>query len=116
MTPHGVDYEVFEAASNIEQNGAQWISDGCYAFMFESSRQFTLTDYAVKRSGTIHYHEPSMWDPLQAGFLDRLDEVNAHLAQYGLPPIDKGNATAGNQGLARRTVEGESAMEGAGVH
>jgi len=28
--PHGVDNDVFEAASNIEQNGAQWISDGCY--------------------------------------------------------------------------------------
>lgn len=59
FTPHGVDYEVFSAASAIEQNGAQWISDGCYAFMFESCRGFTLTDYAVHRSGTIHYHEVS---------------------------------------------------------
>jgi hypothetical protein len=30
FTPHGVDYEVFKAASEIEQNGAQWISDGAY--------------------------------------------------------------------------------------
>ena len=34
---------MFEAASNIEQSGAQWISDGCYAFMFESSKAFTVT-------------------------------------------------------------------------
>lgn len=27
--------------------------------MFESCRAFTLTDWAVKRSGTIHYHEVS---------------------------------------------------------
>ncbi|GAA6034418.1 hypothetical protein JCM8097_002716 [Rhodosporidiobolus ruineniae] len=114
FTPHGVDYEVFDAASNMEQAGAQWISDGCYAFMFESSRQFTLTDYAVNRSGVIHYHEPAMWQPLVSSFVERLDEVNAHLAQYGLPPIAQGNATAGNQGLSRRVVEGESAMEGSG--
>ncbi|BGP14838.1 hypothetical protein JCM10213_002723 [Rhodosporidiobolus nylandii] len=116
FTPHGVDVEVFEAASQMEQTGAQWISDGCYAFMFESSRQFTLTDYAVNRSGTIHYHDPSMWDGLTAHFLDRLDEVNAHLASLGLPPVDKGNSTAGNQGLSRRVVEGESVMEGAAGH
>lgn len=52
------------------------------------------------------------WDPLVSEFVERLDEVNEHLAKHGLPPISKGNATAGNQGLARRTVEGESAMEG----
>lgn len=113
MTPHGVDYETFSAASTIKQGaegGAQWISEGTYgessplrisssspedlelliraclllgaigrstdqvdplcerradaevplhllAFMFESCRPFTLTDYAVKRSGVIHYHE-----------------------------------------------------------
>ncbi|GAA5837200.1 hypothetical protein JCM11251_005283 [Rhodosporidiobolus azoricus] len=112
FTPHGVDYEVWEAASNIEQNGAQWISDGCYAFMFESARMFTLTDYAVNRSGVIHYHEPKQWEGLQASFIDRLDEVNDHMRSLGLPPVAKNNATAGNQGLARRTVEGEHAMEG----
>ncbi|ORY72416.1 homogentisate 1,2-dioxygenase [Leucosporidium creatinivorum] len=106
FTPHGVDYEVFSAASEIEQNGAQWISDGAYAFMFESCRAFTLTDWAVKRSGTIHYHEPKMWDPLESEFIERLDEVNAHLATLGLPALDKGNATKGNQGLATRKVEG----------
>ncbi|GAA6000272.1 uncharacterized protein JCM10292_004064 [Rhodotorula paludigena] len=109
---YGVDYEVWKGASEIEQNGAQWISDGCYAVMFESSRLFTLTDYAVQRSGTIHYHEPKMWDNLEAEFVDRLDEVNEHLAKYGLPPLDKGNATRGNQGLPRKMVAGQAAMEG----
>lgn len=47
-----------------------------------------------------------MWDPLQSEFIERLDEVNAHLATLGLPPLDKRNATKGNQGLATRTVEG----------
>lgn len=112
FTPHGVDYEGFKAASEMEQNGAEYISDGTYAFMFESSRMFTLTDYAVHRAGTIHYHEPKMWDPLVSEFIERLDEVNEHLAKFGLAPITKGNATAENQGLARRTVEGESKMEG----
>lgn len=27
--------------------------------MFESCRPFTLTDWAVNKSGTIHYHEVS---------------------------------------------------------
>lgn len=39
FTPHGVDYEVFKAASEIEQNGAQWISDGAYG----ESRAPTMT-------------------------------------------------------------------------
>lgn len=47
-----------------------------------------------------------MWDPLESEFIERLDEVNAHLATLGLPALDKGNATKGNQGLATRAVEG----------
>lgn len=53
-----------------------------------------------------------MWDNLEAEFVDRLDEVNEHLAKYGLPPLDKGNATRGNQGLPRKMVAGQAAMEG----
>ena len=36
--PHGVDNDVFEAASNIEQNGAQWILE-CYARRDEDARR-----------------------------------------------------------------------------
>lgn len=43
----------------MEQKGAEWISDGAIAVMFESARMFTLTDYAVKRSGTIVRRRPT---------------------------------------------------------
>ncbi|KAK4705980.1 homogentisate 1,2-dioxygenase, partial [Phenoliferia sp. Uapishka_3] len=120
--PHGVDYPTFKAASEIEQNGAQWISDKTIAIMFESSRGFTLTDWAITGSGTIHYHEPSqsniipftakMWDPLESEFIERLDEVNAHLATFGLAAIEKGNAVKGNKGLKSRYVEGGKGIQG----
>ncbi|BGP23639.1 homogentisate 1,2-dioxygenase [Rhodotorula toruloides] len=116
FTPHGVDYETWKVASEMSQEGAQWISDGTYAVMFETSRMLLLTDYATERAGTIHYHEPKMWDPLEAEFIERLSEVNEHLAKHGLPALSAGNATRGNQGLPRRTVEGESAMEGSEAH
>ncbi|KAL8291349.1 hypothetical protein RQP46_002327 [Phenoliferia psychrophenolica] len=112
--PHGVDFETFKAASEIVQDGAQWISADTIAIMFESSRGFTLTDYAVTGSGTIHYHEPKMWDPLESEFIERLDEVNAHLATFGLPPIAKNNAIKGNRGLKSRFVEGGQGIQGAG--
>jgi homogentisate 1,2-dioxygenase len=51
-------------------------------------------------------------DHLEAEFIERLSEVNEHLAKHGLPALSAGNATRGTQGLPRRTVEGESAMEG----
>lgn len=60
-----------------------------------------------------------MWDPLESEFIGRLDEVNAHLAKLGLPALDKGNATKGNQGLKTRKVEGgrvEGAAKTNGVH
>lgn len=47
-----------------------------------------------------------MWDPLESEFIERLDEVNAHLASLGLPALNKGNATKGNQGLPPRRVVG----------
>lgn len=77
---------MFKAASEMEQSGAQWISEGMKAFMFESSvrellpfvsinskstellvtvqRQLTLTEWAVNGSNTIHYHEVRLWLPL----------------------------------------------------
>ncbi|KAK4053550.1 hypothetical protein OIV83_001718 [Microbotryomycetes sp. JL201] len=102
FTPHGVDYEVWKQASEMKQDGANWISDGTYAFMFESCRPFTLTEYATEKCGTIHYHEPKMWDPLESEFIERLDEVNKHLESLGLPKLDKGNAQKGNKGLPTR--------------
>lgn len=78
------------------------------AFMFESSRPFTLTDYAFNRSGVKHEHEPKMWDPLVARFIERLDEVNADLKKAGLPPIEKGDAKAGNKGIDVKGSSGKT--------
>ena len=66
FVPHGVAYEEWKAATEMELT-PQWISDGTIgtftrlsvcadpyshtAFMFESSRPFTLTDFAFNRSG-----------------------------------------------------------------
>lgn len=114
-TPHGVDYDVWKEASEMEQHGADWISDGTIAIMFESSRQFTLTDWAVKRSGTIHFHEPKMWDGLQSHFINHLDEVNEHLAKLGLAPLDKGNMSVGSKGLERRKIDAHADQSTSGA-
>lgn len=78
FTPHGVSYEEFEAASN-ENLTPKRISEGSVAFMFESSRILTITNYAMQ-SHKKHEHDTSMWDPLQAQFLNHTDEVNEALA------------------------------------
>lgn len=56
-----------------------------------------------------------MWDPLESEFIERLDEVNAHLATFGLSPIAKGNAIKGNKGLKSRFVEGGQGIQGSGA-
>ncbi|KAK8182042.1 RmlC-like cupin domain-containing protein [Phyllosticta capitalensis] len=78
MVPHGVAYEEFKAASADEQPQMQ-ISKGSVAFMFESSRPFTITDYAW-RSEKKHEHEPSMWDNLVDNFSKHKAEVDEILA------------------------------------
>ena len=82
------------------------------AFMFESSMMFTITDYAMNRSGKLHgqflmtffflmkkiksiiivfspppVHEPKMWDNLKGQFMNHIEEVNADLKVAGLPPL-----------------------------
>lgn len=177
FTPHGVDYEVFKAASEIKQDGAQWISEGTYgeqlvfprisSASLASSSPLTLdrllspsvASFHVRVLQAIHAHrlcreplgrdplprgalltswpspyrllvstlpadistlsQPAMWDPLVSEFIGRLDEVNAHLAKLGLPALDKGNATKGNQGLKTRAVAGgkpEGAAKVNGAH
>jgi len=73
MVPHGVAYEEFKAAS-AEAPPEGRISEGAIAFMFESSRLFTVTDYAFK-SPKMHEHEPKMWDNLVDNFSSHLAEV-----------------------------------------
>jgi len=59
MVPHGVAYEEFKAASAAPPPEMR-ISKGAVAFMFESSRPFTITEWAWT-SGKKHEHEPKMW-------------------------------------------------------
>lgn len=67
---------------------------------------FTLTDYAMKRSGKLHgmpnvvrrqifeadrrrdlVHNPAMWDNLDAQFLKHLGSVNKTLKEHNLPEL-----------------------------
>ncbi|KAF4305366.1 Homogentisate 12-dioxygenase [Botryosphaeria dothidea] len=78
MVPHGVAYEQFKAASENEQPQVQ-ISLASIAFMFESSRPFTITDYAWN-SKKKHEHEPRMWDHLVDNFSSHKAEVDEILS------------------------------------
>ena len=73
MVPHGVAYEQFKAATEADPPQMQ-ISEGSIAFMFESSRPFTITDYAWN-SKQKHEHEPKMWDSLVNNFSSHAEEV-----------------------------------------
>ena len=73
------------------------------AFMFESSMMFTITEYAMNRSGKLHsmypftllmlpfdaatVHEPKMWDNLKGQFLNHIDTINADLKAANLPEL-----------------------------
>ncbi|KAF5327629.1 hypothetical protein D9619_004632 [Psilocybe cf. subviscida] len=84
--PHGVSYETFKEATETELKPMR-ISEGTIAFMFESSMMFTITDFAINRSGKLHVHEPKMWDNLKGQFMKHLDQVNADLKAAGLPEL-----------------------------
>lgn len=75
VVPHGVAYEEFKAASASEVPQMQ-ISKGAIAFMFESSRPFTISEYAWK-SNKMHEHNPKMWDNL----VGKLEISLSHLAR-----------------------------------
>ncbi|KAI0322556.1 homogentisate 1,2-dioxygenase [Amylostereum chailletii] len=84
--PHGVSYEEFKGATEADLQPMR-VHEGTMAFMFESSMMLPLTDYAMKRSGKLHEHEPKMWDDLKAQFMNHLDEVNADLKAAGRPEL-----------------------------
>ncbi|KAH1550830.1 hypothetical protein KXX57_009150 [Aspergillus fumigatus] len=79
MVPHGVAYEEFKAATENPPPVMQ-ISPASIAFMFESSRPFTITDYAWN-SEKRHEHEPKMWDNLVDNFSKHAKEVEEILAK-----------------------------------
>ncbi|TFK81305.1 homogentisate 1,2-dioxygenase [Polyporus arcularius HHB13444] len=84
--PHGVSYDEFKNATEAELQPMR-VHEGTLAFMFESSMQVTITDYATKRSGKLHEHEPKMWDNLKGQFINHLDQINADLKAAGLPTL-----------------------------
>lgn len=95
FVPHGVAYEEvsicrvkpetelmpfqFKAASAQPPPEMQ-ISKGAVAFMMESSRMFTITDWAWK-SQKKHEHDPKMWDDLVDNFSKHKDEVEKILSE-----------------------------------
>ncbi|KAI9847189.1 MAG: hypothetical protein M1837_003052 [Sclerophora amabilis] len=79
--PHGVAYEEFKAAS-ADTVPEMKISEGVVAFMFESSRPFTISDYAWK-SNKKHEHDPKMWDNLVDNFSSHSKEVELALKESG---------------------------------
>lgn len=88
--PHGVSYDEFKTASEMELKPMR-IHEGTLAFMMESSMMLTLTDWAIKKTGKLHEHEPKMWDNLKGNFINHLDEINQDLKAAGLPELGKGN-------------------------
>ncbi|KAI9822498.1 MAG: hypothetical protein M1827_000217 [Pycnora praestabilis] len=79
MVPHGVAYEEFKEAT-AEAPPEMQISKGAVAVMFESSRPFTITDYAWN-SSKKHEHDPKMWDDLVDNFSKHKEEVDSLLAK-----------------------------------
>jgi len=79
MVPHGVAYEEFKAATAQPPPEMQ-ISKGAVAFMFESSRPFTVTDYAWN-SKKKHEHNPKMWDNLVDNFSTHAKEIEEILSK-----------------------------------
>lgn len=77
MVPHGVAYEEFKAASEAPPPEIQ-IATGSMAIMFESSRAFTITDYAWN-SKKKHEHEPKMWDNLIDNFSSHAKQIETIL-------------------------------------
>lgn len=72
-------YLKFKAASAQPPPEMQ-ISKGAIAFMMESSRMFTITDWAWN-SNKKHEHDPKMWDNLVDNFSKHKDEVEKLLAE-----------------------------------
>ncbi|KAJ0309713.1 hypothetical protein Brms1b_009108 [Colletotrichum noveboracense] len=73
FVPHGVAYEQFAAASK-EDPPVMQISHGSIAFMFETSRALTITDWAWN-SKEKHEHDPKMWDDLVDNFSNHHIEI-----------------------------------------
>jgi len=105
MVPHGVAYEEFKAASAQDVPQMQ-ISKGAVAVMFESSRPFTISEYAWK-SEKLHEHDPKMWD-------DLVDNFSNHPEIVGMMGKGEGKKITGSVAVREKMNGVES--NGNGVH
>lgn len=88
MVPHGVAYEEFKAASDSVPPVMK-ISEGAIAIMFESSRPFTIADFAWN-SPKKHEHEPKMWDNLVDNFSTHAKEIEEIMSKVNGMKVTNG--------------------------
>nr|AAD00776.1 2,5 dihydroxyphenylacetate oxidase [Caenorhabditis elegans] len=62
MTPHGPDFNCFEMASNADLK-PQRVAEGTMSFMFESSLNMAITNWAVYQNVDKDYYKD--WQPLK---------------------------------------------------
>ncbi|KAL2828678.1 homogentisate 1,2-dioxygenase [Aspergillus cavernicola] len=80
--PHGESYARWKEASSIKLQ-PQWVNEGAMAFMMHISSHVSLTEYALERSGKLQGQQDGLWDDLQGGFMDHLEDINADLQAAG---------------------------------
>lgn len=85
--PHGESYERWKEATSIDLL-PQRVGEGAMAFMMHISSHVSLTDYALERSGKLQHQPVEFWDDFKGGFMDHLEEINAHLEAAGRPTLD----------------------------
>lgn len=85
--PHGESIEKWREASTVELE-AQRVSANSIAFMFHITAHVAITEYALRASNRSIV-STEMWDNIQGGFLDHLDEINRDLEAVGLPALEK---------------------------
>ncbi|KAE9384602.1 homogentisate 1,2-dioxygenase [Gymnopus androsaceus JB14] len=96
--PHGVSFEEFQKATEAELRPTR-VHENTLAFMFESSMMWTISDWAMKKSGKLHEHDPKMWDNLKGQFTNHLEEVERDLKAAGLPGLGNTEAMLDGNGV-----------------
>ncbi|KAI0346063.1 homogentisate 1,2-dioxygenase [Trametopsis cervina] len=84
FTPHGVDENVYNAATQNELKPMK-VGVGSIMVMFETSMMVTVTDFGFKNKKGEHAVD--MWDGLGPKFLAYTDQINAELKAAGRPPL-----------------------------
>ncbi|KAJ3889044.1 homogentisate 1,2-dioxygenase [Lentinula edodes] len=111
-----VSYEEFQKATEAQLRPTK-VHENTLVFMFESSMMWTISDWAMKRSGKLHgkfctsatvqttiediypiEHEPKMWDNLKGQFMNHLEEVEEDLRKAGLPGLGHTRVDSGQNG------------------